>query len=81
MMTATEFRAKCLGLIDEVAETGRKIAITKREKPVAWLRPIRPVQESLFRRDCDIIRIHGDTTAPIDVESHAEVNPDRMLKP
>lgn len=24
-MSATEFRAKCLGLIDEVAETGREI--------------------------------------------------------
>lgn len=30
-MTATEFRAKCLGLMDEVAETGREIVITKRD--------------------------------------------------
>ena len=39
-MTATEFRAKCLRLIDEVAETGREIVITKRGRPVARLRPI-----------------------------------------
>lgn len=29
-MSATEFRARCLGLIDEVAETGREIVIAKR---------------------------------------------------
>ena len=27
-MTATDFRAKCLGLMDEVAETGREIVKT-----------------------------------------------------
>ena len=71
-MSATEFRAKCLGLMDEVAETGREIVITKRGKPVAQLRPIRPVRESMFGRDRDIIKIHGDITAPIDVEWDAE---------
>ena len=40
-MSATEFRAKCLALIDEVAETGREIVITKRGKPVARLVPVR----------------------------------------
>ena len=34
-MTPTEFTANCLGLIDEVAETGREIAIAKRGRPVA----------------------------------------------
>ena len=36
-MSATEFRARCLGLIDEVAETGREIVITKRCRAVACL--------------------------------------------
>ena len=71
-MSATEFRAKCLGLMDEVAATGREIVITKRGRPVAQLRPIRPVRKSLFGRDRDIIKIHGDITAPIDVEWDAE---------
>ena len=71
-MSATEFRAKCLGLMDEVAATGRVIVITKRGRPVAQLRPIRPVRKSLFGRDRDIIKIHGDITAPIDVEWDAE---------
>ena len=80
-MSATEFRAKCLGLMDEVAATGREIVITKRGRSVAQLRPIRPVRKSLFGRDRDIIKIHGDITAPIDVEWDAEANPDRVLNP
>ena len=71
-MSATEFRAKCLGLMDEVAETGREIVITKRGRPVARLRPVRPVRKSMFGRDKDIIKIHGDIGAPIDVEWDAE---------
>ena len=71
-MAATEFRARCYRLMDEVAETGREVVITKRGKPVAQLRPIRPVRESMFGRDRDIIKIHGDITAPIDVEWDAE---------
>ena len=36
-ITAAEFKAKCLKLMDEVAETGEAIVITKRGKPVARL--------------------------------------------
>lgn len=80
-MSATEFRARCYRLMDEVAETGREIVITKRGRPVAQLRPIRPVRKSMFGRDRDIIKIHGDIGAPIDVEWDAEVNPERVLNP
>ena len=71
-MSATEFRAKCLGLMDEVAETGREIVITKQGKPVARLVPVRPSLGPWFGRDRDIIKIHGDIGAPIDVEWDAE---------
>ncbi|MDE0133079.1 MAG: type II toxin-antitoxin system Phd/YefM family antitoxin [bacterium] len=71
-MSATEFRARCYRLMDEVAETGEEIVITKRGKPVAQLRPIRPVRKSMFGRDRDIIKILGDIEAPIDVEWDAE---------
>ena len=40
-MSATEFRAKCLGLMDEVAETGMEIVIAKRGRPAARLVPFR----------------------------------------
>ena len=36
---ASEFKAKCLKLLDEVAETGEPIIVTKNGKPVARLEP------------------------------------------
>ncbi|MCO5118148.1 MAG: type II toxin-antitoxin system Phd/YefM family antitoxin [Burkholderiaceae bacterium] len=39
-INATEFKAKCLKLIDEVATTHRPLVITKHGKPVARILPI-----------------------------------------
>lgn len=36
---ATQFKARCLGLIDQVHDTGTPISITKRGKVVAVLHP------------------------------------------
>lgn len=41
-VAASEFKAKCLKLLDEVAETGETIVVTKRGKPVARLGPMEP---------------------------------------
>ena len=61
-----------LPVLDEVAETGREIVITKRGRPVARLRPIRRSLGPWFGRDRDIIKIHGDLDEPLDVEWDAE---------
>jgi prevent-host-death family protein len=37
---AGRFKAQCLKLLDEVAETGETIVVTKRGKPVAKVEPI-----------------------------------------
>lgn len=37
---ASRFKATCLALLDDVAETGREVVITKYGKPVAKLVPI-----------------------------------------
>jgi len=34
-ISATEFKAKCLSILDEVARTGRVVVVTKHGKPVA----------------------------------------------
>jgi prevent-host-death family protein len=39
---ASEFKAKCLALMDQVARTGETILVTKNGKPVAELHPHRP---------------------------------------
>ena len=50
-MTASEFRAKCLKLMDEVAETREEIVITKNGRPVARLTPYRKKLSAPFGRD------------------------------
>jgi prevent-host-death family protein len=37
---ASEFKARCLALIDEVAATGRPLTVTKRGRPLARLVPV-----------------------------------------
>ena len=71
-MKASEFKAKCLALMDEVAESREEIVITKHGKPVAKLAPCEPDPVDWFGRDRDIIQIHGDIISPIDVEWEAE---------
>jgi len=39
VVTATELKAKCLALLDEVNASGTAITVTKRGRPVATLRP------------------------------------------
>ena len=69
---ASEFKARCLKLMDEVAESGEEIIITKNGRPVSRLAPYRETPKSWFGRDRDIIQILGDIGEPIDVEWEAE---------
>jgi prevent-host-death family protein len=38
-ITATQFKARCLRLLDEVAETGEPLVVTKHGRPVARVVP------------------------------------------
>ena len=78
---ASEFKARCLQLMDEVADSGGEIIITKRGTPVAKLVPHRERPKSLFGAGRDRMKIVGDIISPIDLEWEAEVNPDRVLNP
>ena len=80
-MKASEFKAKCLKLMDEVAQTGDEIIITKNGQPVAKLAPYRERPKSWFGRDRDKLRILGDIISPIDVEWEADSDHDRVLNP
>ena len=39
-ISASQFKARCLALLDEVAETGIPLVVTKRGRPVAKLMPV-----------------------------------------
>ena len=49
-MKASEFKAKCLALMDQVNETGDEIIITKNGVPVSKLTPIVIKPKTLFGR-------------------------------
>jgi len=66
---ASEFKAKCLALMDEVARTGKTIVVTKNGKPVAELRPHRaPRVKSPIGLHKKKVRIRGDIVSPIGTE-------------
>jgi prevent-host-death family protein len=68
---ASEFKAKCLALMDEVARTGNAVIITKNGKPVAELVPHRPRERNVRGILKDELFIVGDIISPIDVEWEA----------
>ena len=64
---ASEFKAKCLALMDQVARTGETIVVTKNGKPVAELRPHRPPRaKSLIGLHKGQIGVRGDIVSPTD---------------
>jgi prevent-host-death family protein len=60
IVKASEFKARCLELMDEVAAKGETITVTKHGKPVAELRPIERPRRGFFGRNRGRIVIHGD---------------------
>ena len=68
---ASEFKAKCLKLMDEVANTGEGLIVSKNGKPVVSIVPYRNKPTSLFGIDKHKIRILGDIIEPLDVEWEA----------
>lgn len=62
---AGEFKQHCLRLMDEVAETGEHILITKRGKPVAELAPARAERPSWVGSMRGRMEIVGDIVSPV----------------
>ncbi len=68
-IAATEFKAKCLKLMDQVANTHESIVITKRGKPIAKLTPVEQEPErELFGYMAGTMEITGDIVSPIEQE-------------
>lgn len=63
---ASEFKAKCLALMDQVARTGETLVVTKNGRPVAELHPHRGVRaKSLIGLHKGQLTIHGDIVSPV----------------
>lgn len=63
---AGEFKAKCLGLLDEVARTGRPLTVTKRGRPVARVvAPKKPAKRRGAPLEGSVV-YEGDIVSPLD---------------
>ncbi len=62
---ASEFKAKCLNIMDEVAKNDEPIIITKNGKPISKLIPYYNKPETLFGLHHGVIKSHDDLIAPI----------------
>ena len=69
-ITATEFKAKCLRLLDEVNRTGEELVISKHGKPIARVVPGDPAKPWLSLRGKG--RFVGDPFAPVIGEAEIE---------
>ena len=66
-ISAAEFKATCLDLMDEVERTGTSVVVTKRGRAVARLAPVRVQIRSAFGLMKGRIVIRGNIVDPIDV--------------
>jgi prevent-host-death family protein len=70
-ISAAEFKATCLDLMDEVDRTGSSVVVTKRGRAVAQLAPVRSRVRSAFGLLKGRIVVRGNINAPIDVTWNA----------
>ena len=70
-MSAADFKAKCLDVLDQVAERREPVVVTKRGKPVAQVVPIVKRPEHLWGAMKGELEIRGDIVRALDVEWEA----------
>jgi len=63
----SEFKAKCLAILEQVEKTKQPIRITRHGKPVAEVVPTTPVADraALFGSMRDSMKILGDIVSPV----------------
>jgi prevent-host-death family protein len=73
-MSAGEFKAHCLKLMNTVQQKHETVVITKRGVPVAKLVPFEEQPKSLFGFIKDSVVYHSDITEPTDEKWDAEID-------
>jgi prevent-host-death family protein len=65
-VSISEFKAKCLGLIDQVDKTRQPLRITRHGRPVAELVPAGPDRKRKFLGDMvGTVKFFGDVVSPV----------------
>jgi antitoxin (DNA-binding transcriptional repressor) of toxin-antitoxin stability system len=83
IVSVTEFKAKCLALLDQIGQEGGTLTVTKRGRPLAT---VGPVKRRPFRSSEGIlagkVKIIGDIVNLDNADLWEVVtNPDRVLNP
>ena len=65
-ISAGQFKARCLAIMDEVRDRGGEYIITKRGTPVARLVPFRRESRPLLGSMHGTVRVLGDIVGPLD---------------
>jgi antitoxin (DNA-binding transcriptional repressor) of toxin-antitoxin stability system len=65
-ISASDFKARCLAILDTVARSGRRITILKRRRPVAQLIPVGG-EEGGYPQDAlkGSVEVVGDIVQPV----------------
>jgi prevent-host-death family protein len=65
-LSASDFKARCLAILDDVERTGRPVTILKRGKPVAQLVPAVPRENGYPQETLrGTVEILGDIVGPV----------------
>jgi prevent-host-death family protein len=57
---AAQFKAQCLAVMDQVADSGRPVVVTKHGKPVVQIIPVKSGEDDIFGFMAGKFRIIGD---------------------
>jgi prevent-host-death family protein len=66
-MSAAEFKAKCLDVLDRVAAGHETVVVTKRGRPVAQVVPLVRRPKRLWGAMKGEVEIRGDIVSPLDM--------------
>ena len=70
-MNASDFKARCLAILDRVARTGARLIILKRGRPVAEIRPPSPTDTAYPQQTLKgTVTVVGDVVGPAIPQEH-----------
>ena len=67
---ASDFKAKCLALMDKIAVSGETLVVTKKGKPIVDMKPYYGKRVTSPFGYHSGLEIHGDLFAPLDQKDH-----------
>ena len=67
---ASEFKAKCLALMDKIAVSGETLVVTKKGIPIMAMKPFTGKRVTSQFGLHPALEIHGELLAPLDQEDH-----------